>query len=74
MHGNVFEFCQDWYDANYYLQGVGQDPAGPAAGTQRVARGGSWGYAADFQRCAFRGNANPDQGLNYFGFRCVRKQ
>ena len=42
MHGNVAEYCQDWYDANYYAQSPASDPQGPAKGTQRVLRGGSF--------------------------------
>jgi formylglycine-generating enzyme required for sulfatase activity len=42
MHGNVAEYCQDWYEANYYAQSPPVDPQGPATGTQRVVRGGSF--------------------------------
>ena len=42
MHGNVSEYCQDWYDANYYTQSPSVDPTGPANGTQKVLRGGSF--------------------------------
>ena len=42
MHGNVSEYCQDWYDANYYAQSPSVDPTGPANGTQKVLRGGSF--------------------------------
>lgn len=42
MHGNVLEWCQDWYDASYYENSPTDDPAGPEKGLAHVLRGGSW--------------------------------
>ena len=53
MHGNVWEWCQDWHGA-YAQGGILEDPQGPDAGSARVLRGGSWGNGASFCRSAFR--------------------
>ncbi len=47
MHGNVQQFCSDWYDPNYYEVSPTDDPQGPADGLQRVVRGGSWYSGTD---------------------------
>jgi eukaryotic-like serine/threonine-protein kinase len=71
MHGNVWEWCQDWYDQNYYQQSPRNDPPGPAAGTSRVLRGGSWNYVDILCRSAGRLNVEPDTRSVNNGFRVV---
>ena len=69
MHGNVFEWCQDYYAA--YPVGSATDPQGPATGSYRVIRGGSWGSGANFCRSARRSANNPGFGGSDIGFRVV---
>jgi len=73
MHGNLFEWCNDWYQSNYYQSSPTQDPTGPATGSQRVTRGGSYGYTASVLRSALRRNYDPDGMDPINGFRCVRR-
>ncbi|MEN3333039.1 MAG: hypothetical protein V7641_2404 [Blastocatellia bacterium] len=71
MHGNVFEWCQDWYDNNY-AESPSLDPQGPASGSFRVKRGGSWAFPAAFSRSAARDLYSPGYRFNFLGFRLVR--
>jgi formylglycine-generating enzyme required for sulfatase activity len=69
MHGNVYEWCQDWYGA--YLGGIAVDPQGPATGSTRVFRGGSWHIYAWHCRTAHRDDFNPSIRDRVIGFRVV---
>ena len=72
MHGNVYEWCSDWYDAEYYKSSPGVDLGGASSGSFRVLRGGSWGYAAGFCRSAFRYGNSPSYRYSGLGFRVAR--
>jgi formylglycine-generating enzyme required for sulfatase activity len=71
MHGNVFEWCQDWHDLNYYRNSSRQDPIGPGAGTARVTRGGGWRYQFVHCRSAFRSWLAPQERRDSVGFRVL---
>jgi len=69
MHGNVWEWCSDWYDSGYYANVRNVDPAGPDSGAARILRGGCWGGNPQLCRSASRFRHSPD-GRGYdFGFR-----
>jgi len=69
MHGNVAEWCQDWYGPKYYEKSRTNDPSGPARGTARVVRGGFWGASAWKSRSAYRDHNTPRRFGRHLGFR-----
>jgi len=69
MHGNVSEWCEDWHEDS--LSG-GNDPKGPSAGSNRVIRGGDWGYSTSDYRSARRSSSDPTYRSISYGFRIVR--
>ncbi len=70
MHGNVLEWCSDWYGSDYYANSPLEDPTGPESGSQRVARGGRWRSTAKFCRSAPRNRLSPrNRWSERLGFR-----
>ena len=70
MHGNVYEWVQDWYDEDYYKSLPRENPQGPEDGEYRVVRGGD--FRAHGVRSAFRWGSRPTGRINFVGARLVR--
>ncbi|MCE9530934.1 MAG: formylglycine-generating enzyme family protein [Planctomycetes bacterium] len=72
MHGNAWERCQDWHDAQWYAKSPAENPQGPETGSRTVVRGGGWHYFALHCRSAYRNNYALNARTANTGFRVVR--
>lgn len=71
MHGNVFQWCQDWFGDDYYQKAPAEDPQGPEQGSTRSMRGGCWSSDPWICRSARRFGDTPQNKDNFIGFRVV---
>lgn len=69
MCENVHEWCSDWYDPAWYAVSPAENPQGPATGTRRASRGGSWRHHVKIARCAARSSIPPEFRYADYGFR-----
>jgi formylglycine-generating enzyme required for sulfatase activity len=77
MVGNVWQWCNDFYQVDYYSQSPQENPHGPKEGENKVVRGGAWKFSGDNCRSGYRYNEAPGYvdvcfGYDIYGFRCVR--
>jgi formylglycine-generating enzyme required for sulfatase activity len=78
VHGNAWQWCNDWYGETYYTESPAENPRGPATGKMRVLRGGAWDSTAEKGRSAYRHKEFPVYsdacfGADSYGFRRARK-
>ncbi len=72
MAGNIQEWVNDWYQSDYYSVSPYSNPPGPASGTYKVLRGGTWSLPDFLVRVAVRKHSSPDFPHDGGGFRCAR--
>ena len=73
MLGNAWEWTGDWHGDTYYAESPRNDPTGPAGGSVRVRRGGSWHTWALYARCGYRNWNSPETRYTLVGMRLVRE-